>query len=421
MPRDRQYPGLEAGVPTEAAEAAPGEDERVLGGIFGLGVRPQGGQRGPIHSGSMPIDEIPEGGVIPVAGARHQLGIGHTSSRHGDALDGWVFNRIRATEEARGASAGCYVPGAGGWVLVPSVKNGASACSPRFRQTCAAYNASSVRPRSLTVVAAVLQLSATHLASAQQIGASRTVLATVMDNRGRSMVDIEADDFVVRETGQLRDVLSVRVADYPLAVVIDNGQGAGRDFESIRQAAGRFIGRVGRRPVAVALSDPPGLVATFEDDRAIVLQRLQQATATSSSDGLFQAIVTVARALQETGSPFSAIIVVSAAPVSTVPTEVLTPILESGASVHVVVHRQAATAPGQSSEALRALADETHGQFTTIFAAASYQVALDRLADRIAPELLVDYVVPVGSSHGNDVSVGVRIPGSRVEARGVTR
>ena len=304
------------------------------------------------------------------------------------------------------------------------VRSGAFAASSPPH--AAAYNASPVRSssRSLAVVAVVLQLSAAEFVSAQQIGASRTVLATVMDSRGRSVVDIEADDFVVRETGQLRDVLSVRVADYPLALVLDNGQGAGSDLESIRQAAGRFIGRVGRRPVAVALSDPPGLVATFEDDRAIVLQRLQAATATSSSEGLFQAIVTAARTLQETGSPFSAIIVVSAAPVSTVPVEVLTPVLESGASVHVVVHRGAATPsnqPGQSSEALRALTDETHGQFMTIYTAASYQVALDRLADRLAPELLVEYVVPVGSSHGNDVSVGVRIPGSRVDARGVTR
>lgn len=276
----------------------------------------------------------------------------------------------------------------------------------------------------MAVAAAVLQLGATDPLSAQQVGASRTVLATVVDNRGRPVIDIEADDFVVRETGQSRDVLSVRVADYPLAIVLDNGQGAGRDLEAIRRAAARFIARVGRRPVAVALSDPPGLIATFEDERAIVLQRLEKATVTSSSDGLFQAIVAAARALEETGSPFSAIVVVSAAPVSSVPADVLTPVLQSRASVHVVVRREAAAAPGgapgQSSEALRALSDETHGQFMTIYTTASYQIALDRLADRLAPELLVDYVVPVGSSHGNDVSVGVRIPGSRVEARGLT-
>jgi hypothetical protein len=177
--------------------------------------------------------------------------------------------------------------------------------------------------------------------------------------------------------------------------------------------------------VAIALSDPPSLIATVDDDRAVVLQRLDSAAATASAEGLFQAIVIAARALQETGAPFSAVVVVSAAPVSSVPAEVLTPILDSGATIHVVVRRDPSAGPSQtparSSEALRALADETHGQFTTIFAVASYQVALDRLADRLAPELLVDYVVPVGSSHDSDVSVGVRIPGDRVDARGISR
>ena len=109
----------------------------------------------------------------------------------------------------------------------------------------------------------------------QQLGASRTVLATVADARGRAIVDIEADDFVVRETGRPRDVLSVRVADYPIAVVLDNGPGAGQDFVAIREAAARFIGRIGHRPIAVALSDPARLIATFDDDRPEVLQALE--------------------------------------------------------------------------------------------------------------------------------------------------
>jgi hypothetical protein len=263
----------------------------------------------------------------------------------------------------------------------------------------------------------------------QQIGASRTVLATVLDTRGRSIVDLEADDFVIRETGKLRDVLSVRVADYPIVLVLDNGPGAGRDLDAIRQSAARFIGRVGRRPVAVALSDPPRLIATLDDDRAVVMERLANVTASASTEGLFQAIVSAARTLQETGSPFSAVVVVSATPVSpviNVPSEVLTPVLESGAAVHVIINREGPAGAvgglaGRPSETLRVLSQETHGQFTTIYSAASYQVALDRLADRLAPELMVEYVVPVGSSSGNDVSLGVRIPGARVNARAVTK
>jgi hypothetical protein len=282
----------------------------------------------------------------------------------------------------------------------------------------------------LALTAALLSVGATASVGAiarsyQQIGASRTVLVTVMDTRGRSIVDLEADDFVVRETGQLRDVLSVRVADYPIVLVLDNGPGAGRDLDAIRQAAARFIGRVGHRPVAVALSDPPRLLATLDDDRAVVMDRLGHVTGSTSTEGLFQAIVNAARSVQETGAPFSAIVVMSATPVSSVPPEVLTPILESGAAVHVVVNREASAvadgSAGRSSETLRVLSQETHGQFTTIYSAASYQVALDRLADRLAPELMLEYVVPVGSSSGNDVSLGVRIPGAKVNGRGVTK
>jgi hypothetical protein len=253
---------------------------------------------------------------------------------------------------------------------------------------------------------------------AQQIGASRTVLATVVDNRGRPIVDVDPDDFVIRETGQARDVLSVRVADYPIVLVLDNGRGAGKDFEVMRQAAARFIARVGRRPVAVALADPPRLAATLDDDRPVVLDRLGKAGASRSAEGLFDSIVGAARAIQENGALFSAIVVISANPLSTAPGEFLTPVLASGTTVHAVVGREAnTTAPG--AESLRALVDQTSGRLTMVFAAASYQVALDRLADQLAPELMVEYVVPAGSSSDNDVQLGVRIPGARVNGRGV--
>lgn len=256
--------------------------------------------------------------------------------------------------------------------------------------------------------------------AAAQIGASRTALATVVDPRGRSIVDLDADDIVVREAGSPRDVLSVRVADYPIALVLDNGPAGAADFPGIRDAAARFVGRVGHRPIAVALADRPQLAVTFEDDRTMVAQALEKAAA-GKSDGLFDAIVLAARHIHDNGSAFSAIVVVSGTPKGNVPEELLTPILESGATLHVIA--TAATGvggtPSRPLQTLRALADQTHGQFTTIYSAASYQVALDRLADRLAPELMIDYVVPVGSSAGNDVQLGVRIPGARVVGRGV--
>ena len=255
---------------------------------------------------------------------------------------------------------------------------------------------------------------------AQQLGASRTVLATVVDNRGRAIVDIDPDDFIIREADQNRDVLSVRVADYPVVLVLDNGRGTSKDFDVIRQAALRFVARIGRRPVAVALAEPPRLVATLEDDRQVVLQRIEKAGTSRSTEGLFDAIVTAARAVQENGSPFSAIVVVTANPLSATPAQLMTPILASGANVHAIVGREGnANVFSPSSESLRALVDETHGSLTTIFASASYSIAFARLADQLAPELMVEYVVPVGSTATDDVKLGVRIPGARVVGRGV--
>src|SRR5262245_30134297 len=183
-----------------------------------------------------------------------------------------------------------------------------------------------------------LLISTLAATSGAQVGASRTALATIVDGRGRSIVDIEVDDIVVRERGQTRDVLSVRVADYPIAVVVDNGRGAAGEFASIREAAARFIGRVGRRPIAIVQSDPVAAVATFEDDRGAALERLQQMTNGTSPGGVFDAVVTAARAIQADGSNFSAIVVISATPVSSVPNELLTPILDSGARVHAVLN-----------------------------------------------------------------------------------
>ena len=266
------------------------------------------------------------------------------------------------------------------------------------------------------MVSAVLTLALAFL----QVGASRTALVTVADTRGRAIVDLNPDDFVVRENGQTREVLSLRVADYPIVVVLNNGAGGRRDIETLRRVAARFVGRMGQRPVAVALADPPMMLATFDDDRKTVMERLDTlAVGPSASGRLFDGIVGAARAIKESGAPFSAIVTVSSSPAdSEVPVDLLTPILESGAIVHVVSNRAPSNdrndLAARSVETLRALSDETHGQFTTIFSAASYQAALDRLADRLATELMLEYVVPVGSPSASDVRLGVRIPGARV-------
>ena len=101
-------------------------------------------------------------------------------------------------------------------------------------------------------------------------------------------------------------------------------------------------------------------------------------------------------------------------PDRTPPAEFLTPILGSGTTVHAVVGRGGNTTSA-AAESLRAAVDQTSGNMTVIFAAASFQVALDRLADRLAPELMVEYVVPPGTSSNDDVRLFRRLPAPLVQ------
>jgi len=285
------------------------------------------------------------------------------------------------------------------------------------------------------VIAIVLALELLAAVSLPQAGSapptagSRTVLATVLDGRNRTIVDVGVDDFVVKEAGQAREVLDVRVADYPVLVLVDTSAAARDDFDTIQSAAARFITRIGQRPVVLGtIGSPAAMLTTFDDDRSVVNARLASLAADPAAESLvFEAVARASQAIKEVGAPFSAIVVISASAVDATRQAagaVLTPILDSGAIVHVV-GRYAANHPdglaGRNADMLRALASETHGQFTAIYSPASFQIALDRLADRLTTEMLIQYIVPsaAAAAPASDVKVGVRIPGARVLGLGV--
>ena len=238
--------------------------------------------------------------------------------------------------------------------------------------------------------------------------ASRVVLAAVTDAQDRPLVDLGADDFAIAENGSEREIVSVYIADYPVVVLLDEGATATSDVQAIRSAVVRFISRLGPRAVAVStLASPPAIVASFEDDRAAALARLEHADINPAAMlAPIEAVSNAARLIGETGAPFSAIVIVSARPIDTsqpaAPGSSQT-IFESGAFVSV--GRQASAGngarrtrrPGRpDQDLLRDLSDQTHGQYIPVFSAASYSVALDRLADRLATEMMIQYLIPPG-------------------------
>lgn len=260
----------------------------------------------------------------------------------------------------------------------------------------------------------------------QELAAARVLLATVFDRNNRPTVDVLPDDFVIEEGNDEREVLNVQVADYPVTLLLDNGTDAGDTLAAIRLAATRFIQRIGQRPVAVGtLADPPALVTSFDDERAAVLTAVERITGVERTPLRPLGILSeAAKRIAAFGSPFSVVVVISAGAVD--PSEQpaadrIAPIVDSGAAVHVIAMRPAGLAFSEGTpDLLRALADQTRGQFIPIFNSVSYGVALDRLADQLSSELMIDYLVPPGST-GENARVGVRVPGARVQGLGVSR
>ena len=263
----------------------------------------------------------------------------------------------------------------------------------------------------------------------QEIGNARTVLAIVDDPRTRRpIVDVGADDFIVQEGAESREILSVRMADYPVVVMIDIS-GPADELALIQKAAKHFIQRLGNeRAVAVgAFGSSPTILAGFDADRADLLNKVDEVVAATSGNGsALQAAALAAQTLAATGSLFSSIVVLSgggtdgSAPESQ---DVVAPLVGSGAILHVVASRAgqsdgATTSKSGGTTALRTLAAQTRGQFITIYTAASYQAALEQIAVRMASELMIEYLVPKQSKPA-DVRLGVRIAGARVRGFGV--
>ena len=260
---------------------------------------------------------------------------------------------------------------------------------------------------------------------AQQLPASsRIILATVTDTGNRPLTELGPDDFVVQEGSRVRDVLSTHMADYPIALLLDDTNAAAKDAEAIRAAASSFISKVGERAVAIGtLTDPSHLLVPFDAGRSIALDRARRFTPAGGAPLVLEAAAHIAQAVLDTGSPFAAIVVVSA---SAVPAsaasdrEFLTPILKTQAPVYVVANRGSDGA-GAGDDVLRAVAEQTRGQYTPIYTSASYAVALDRLADRLATEMMIVYLIPAGEAPAGDVRVGVKIPGARATGLGVSK
>jgi hypothetical protein len=274
-----------------------------------------------------------------------------------------------------------------------------------------------------TLLAAALAASLSAVAVAQQqVLSSRTLLAVVSAGN-RALVELGIDDFVVQEGDTERAVVDVHLADYPLVILLDLS-GPSPDHEAILAAAARFVGRIGERPVAIGILTDRTLVTGFDDDRAETMAVLRKLGPRATDRMMpFEALTAAVAHVEKAEAPFSAIVIVSAGtidPATAAAQEPMQRIVDSRIPVHVVALRAAGGSADSGADLLKEISNLTRGQYTTIYAPASYGIALDRLADRLATEMMIQFLVTPDAPRG-EVRVGVRIPGARVTGLGVSR
>jgi hypothetical protein len=214
-------------------------------------------------------------------------------------------------------------------------------------------------------------------------------------------------------------------------VILLDDTGGNADVEAIRTAAGHLIERIGQRPIVLGTLSGPSLLTAFEDDRSTLLERLKELQAGPATMPVMThaALSASVEKLREAEAVFASIIVIASRPEETDPggsAPPLAPILQSGAIVHSIIRNPRPLPPvdagaEQPTQLLRELTDQTGGQYLTIYSTGSYRIAVDRIADRLAGETVLEYMVPEGTTPGGAVRVGVRIPGARVRGLGLSR
>ena len=152
-------------------------------------------------------------------------------------------------------------------------------------------------------------------------------------------------DFVVREDGAAREVLSVTPAKTPMAVavLVDNTQAATNSIADIRRALQSFVKSLdGVGPVSIiGVADRPTILRDYTTNQQQLLDGAHRVFATPGSGAtLLDAIFEISRGLQKREEDRAALVILTTENIELSPRyyrEVLEALARGGAQMHAVI------------------------------------------------------------------------------------
>jgi len=291
----------------------------------------------------------------------------------------------------------------------------------------------------MTIIRSLAALVAVALAAPLQ-SPSRFVLASVADRDGAPVAGLSAEDFVLQEGTTRCETVSVKPAQYPIAVLVDTSYAARTEFAEMRKAVRHLISRLSGRDIALySFGDRAFKVEDFTRNTTRLERAVDQLFVTPESEShVLDAIIDAGRALKAKEPAVAMIVVVSAGgndQSNRTPRDVFDQVLGSRSIVHVVEMRAIAASGRLNNprlrhnfttdrkaeaalalqELLQGLVERTRGAYDRVFSASGYHSSLEGLQRRLDAEVVIEYA----SQGAGALQIGTRVPNGAVRAVGI--
>lgn len=254
-------------------------------------------------------------------------------------------------------------------------------------------------------------LSVVHLSGqtrgAQRETRQRIVYASALDQSGNPVPAIATTDVVIREDKVAREVLSVVPATEPMEItlLVDNSQAAEPYTRDIREAVSAFVKEIAADENGVkhqigiyTIAERPTVNTAYTTDTERLLKGGQRIFSTPGSGAyLLDAIIETSQAISKrrVSRPVIVAMTTEGPELSDRPyQQVLEPLRQSGATLHVVVIGRPQNNNNDRSIVLDVGTRDTGGRYDTVLASNGLDKKMKQVADELTHQWQVTYARP---------------------------
>lgn len=281
----------------------------------------------------------------------------------------------------------------------------------------------------LAGVSVFAALVVSHPATLQSQAIERSMYVSVVDKTGAPVPNLGPADFIVREDNLSREVLRVVPNTDPMqiAILVDNSTAAAPLIQHIRRALPAFLETLtkptasGRRNevTIVTLGSRPTILADYSIDLAPLTKAVDRLWEETLNSGyyLLNGIIEISQGFKKREATRPVIVAITgegAELSSRHPDQVLTPLRDSGAALHVISIGLPSAGISDDERYRNRVVDEgprvSGGTHAQLLAASALPVKLEQLANVLTHSYRVVYAHPDSLVPPQRITVAARRP-----------